>query len=311
MDKGVCSEQVRDTFGDQNTTLVAVRAADGGPLFRPNILEAIDGVCAAFEDAMNDYEVAVKCLTSVPIMEARPVGGARVVVARDEFPMTPAEALHFQQLVLQLEFARGDVVDRAMGGRVTYIHLAHSSFEGVDLRGIFERQKTAGGGVLEMVMDDGRGSRADYVAIAQDGPSSGVLVGLYDAGEDGALKEPFHLLALERFQLAVELEPRVVQTFTVADDIKLVRRGLHKGLPGEAYIPPGRAEVSQLLLALSMAPAGNLFGPRLDSRERVGLLRINLSVMSPEQHRRLARKLDAALARSLPVGASGFLCLDD
>ncbi|HCP44920.1 MAG TPA: hypothetical protein DIU15_02675 [Deltaproteobacteria bacterium] len=311
MDKDNCSERVRETFGDQTTTLVAISAADQGPLFRPQILEAVDRVCEAFEDEMTDYEVAVKCLTSVPIMEARPVGGARVLVAREEFPFSPADAIHFQQLVLQLEFSRGDVVDRRLGGKVTYIHLPHASFDGVSLTSIFDAQAEAHQGVLEMTIDDGTTDPEDYTRVAQDGPSAGVLVGLYDAGEDGALKEPSHLLALERYQLAVEAEPKVVQTFTIADDIKMVRRGLHKGLPGEAFIPPARPEVSQLLLALSLAPSGNLFGPRMDSQERVGLLRINLAAMDAAQRKKLARKLDAMLARALPAGSSGFLCLDD
>jgi hypothetical protein len=135
-----------------------------------------------------------------------------------------------------------------------------------------------------------------------------VLVGLYDAGEDGGMKEPVHLLALERFQMRAEGLPRVSQTFTVADDLKLVRRGLHKGRPGEDIIPPKRAEVAQLMLALAMSPATAGFGPRLEARERVALLLVEAEAMDRENAARLAKRLDALLQIDNPEGARATLC---
>ena len=310
MAQTACGPTISEAFSDQEMALIAVQAADGGPLFRPHVLEAIDRVCAAFENVTTDDQIAIKCLTTVPIMEARPTG-AQVVVAREAFPLSAAEALHFHALLLQLEFAPGDVIDRLTGTTVSYIHLPRASLEEVDIGLLFDQQVQAETGTLEMALDDGERPIQPYIDLALDGPSSSSLLGLYDAGEDGALKEPRHLLALERFQGLAEAHPKVVQSFTIVDDIKMVRRGLHKGLPAEAYIPAKRAEVAQLLLALSLAPAGNLFGARLDSNERIGLLRLNLSAMSPEERDRIGRRLDAALSRSVEPEATAFLCLED
>lgn len=308
VDRAACRQEVTDAFGDQDASVIAVRAQDGGPLFRPRVLEALDRVCQAFEDEMIDDLVAVKCLTSLPIMEGRPAG-ARVIVARDDFPMTPEAALLFQHLVLQLEFARGDVVD-AGGAAVSFVHLPATSFDGVDVRAVFGRQVAAEAEVLEMVIDDGTTALPEYRRIAGDGPSSRYLVGIFDSGETGGLKEPSSLLAMERFQVAAEASPRVAQTFSIADDLKVVRRGLHKGNLGDAVIPPRRAEIAQLLLALSMAPSASSFGPRMDSQERVALVRVNLAAVLPEGQARLARRLDALLASEAPKGGRAFLCLE-
>ena len=309
VDQASCHQEVTDAFGPQGATLVAVQPTDGGPLFRPHVLESLDRVCQAFEDEMTDDLVAVKCLTNLPIMEGRPAG-TRVVVARDEFPLTVEDALWFQRLVLQLEFARGDVVDSG-GGMVGFIHLPDASFEGVDLRAVFEQQVEAEGGTLQFALDQGLPEqREPYRAIAGDGPSSRYLVGLFDSGEEGGMKEPIALQAVDRFQAAAEALPRVSQTFAITDDLKLVRRGLRKGNPAEALIPPKRSEVAQLLLALSMSPAGSAFGPRLDTTEQVALLRINLAAMPREAGARLGRRLDQLLVREARPGGRAFLCLE-
>ncbi len=309
VDRASCRQEVTEAFGPQGATLVAVRPKDGGPLFRPDVLESLDRVCRAFEDEMTDDVVSVKCVTNLPIMEGRPAG-TRVVVARDELPFTMDDALWFQRLVLQLEFARGDVVD-AGGGAIGFIHLPEASFEDVDLAAIFAAQVEAEAATLEMVLDQGLPEQRDaYRAIAGDGPSSRYLVGLFDSGEEGGMKEPPALQALERFQAAAEALPRVSQTFAITDDIKLVRRGLRKGNPAEAYIPPKRSEVAQLLLALSMSPAGSAFGPRLDSGEQVALIRINLAAVPKEAEARMGRRLDQLLAGETRPGGRAFLCLE-
>ena len=94
------------------------------------------------------------------------------------------------------------------------------------------------------------------------------------------------------------------------DVVKLVRRGLHRGIVSEAFIPPVRAEVSQLLLALSMSPQDGGFGPTMDSRERVAILRINLKSVGPEQKRNVTKSLERLLSHQLQPGARAFLCLD-
>jgi len=307
MNQAACNDEILDAFGPQGSSLVVLEPRDRGPLFRPDHLAALDRICQSFEDAMVDDLVIVKCLTNLPIMEGRP-GGARVVVARDELPMELSEALHFQQLVLQLEFATGDVID-STGGFAAFIHLPEASFEGVDLHAIFKEQAAKEAEWFQLAWDSGTQQEAvTYREVAGGGPSASYLVGLFDAGEAGALKNPESLFALERFQKAAEAHPKVAQTFTIVDDLKMVRRGLHRGNPSEAYIPTRRAEIAQLLLAQSMSPAAGAFGPRVDSTERVALVRVNLSASGPAQRARVAQRIDKLLqAEQLPQGRA-FLC---
>jgi len=311
MTRAECQQEISQSFGPQKSALIAVRARDGGPLFRTQILEAVDRVCEAFEDEALDDERAVKCLTTVPIMYPSAMG-ARVLVARDELPFTLAQSLDFHNLVLQLEFARGDVVDPRTGGMATYIHLPLENFEPEAIRKVFGEQSRNESSTLTMELDDAtQETPRSYQQLAAGGPSSSAFFGLYDSGKDGGLKEPSTLMALDRFQVSAEALPRVAQTFTIADVVKLVRRGLHRGMVGEAFIPPMRAEISQLLLALSMSPNDGGFGPTMDSRERVAILRINLGTIGPEQKRRLGQTLERLLARQVQPGARAFLCFEE
>jgi len=283
---------------------VALRPRDGGGVFRPDVLEALDRVCVAFEDAQIDHDVMTKCLTNVPLMEARP-GGARLVLPRDELPVDGPGALRIQSLMMELEFAPGDVVDAS--GTRSYIHLNRGMFDGVDLRAAFEAQ-VAAEPTLEMAIDLEPGDLQTYRKVAGAGPSSAAILGLLDTGEDGGIKEPAALHALDRFQAVAEGIPRVAQSFTIVDDIKVTRRGLRRGNPAEAIVPPKRSEVAQLLLAMSMAPTGDMFGPRIDSAQRVALVRVNLMPTTAEARRRIAKRLEDALAVEAPEGARTLLC---
>lgn len=307
MERASCGEEIVESFGVQQASVIVLRPRDRGPLFRPDHLAALDRICQAFEEEMSDDLVIVKCLTNLPIMEGRP-SGAHVVVAREELPMTLDEALHFQQLVLQLEFARGDVVDPS-GSAATFIHLPHASFDGVDLRALFEHHAAIEAEWFQMAFDGGGpGDATVYREIAGNGPSSSYLVGLFDAGEAGSLKNPESLYALDRFQTAAESLPKVAQSFTIVDDLKVVRRGLHRGNPAEAYVPNKRAEIAQLLLAQSMSPAAGAFGPRIDSTERVALVRVNLAASSREGRQRMARKIDRLLQQEVLPEGRAFIC---
>ncbi len=306
MDPATCSQEIRQVFGPQDWAIVALRAKDKQSLFRPEILEALDRVCAGFEDAAVDDELSVKCMTNLPIMEGRPTG-TRVVIGRDDLPMSPARAVHFGVLVGQFEFARGDIIDKATGSSTTYFHLPLSSFDGVDLVAKAAQLATQEEALLDLAMDQDGNAGGPFRRIAGNGPSFHYLVGLYDSGNDGGIKEPATLLAMERFQEVAESLPKVAQTFSIADDLKTVRRGLHRGDPAQAVIPLARGEVSQLLLALSLNQAGN-FGPRMDSAERVAVLRVNLASASAEQRRKTTRHLTSHLAAQVLPGHRAFLC---
>jgi hypothetical protein len=309
MDASGCAQEIRDTFGEQRSAVLAIRPVDGGPLFRAPILEAVDRVCQAFEGAMTDDAVHTKCLTNVPLMESRP---DRVVVLTGHglMPISEGNVARFHTLVMQFEFAPKDIVDPA--GSATYIHLPAPSYEGVDLAAIAAAQARAEAGLLAIALDQGRPEeREAYAAVAGGGaPSADYFVGLYDTGTEGGLKEPEPLLALERFQGAAEALPRVAQTFTFADDLKVVRRGLHKGNPGDAVIPPTRREVAQLLVSMGLSGAATAFGPRLDSQERIALIRVNLQAGPPEQKERLGWRLDQLLQQQVLPGHRAFICLE-
>jgi len=308
MDRATCRQEITDAFLPQEMALVALRPVDGGTVFRSEILEALDRVCVAFEDEQTDYELATKCLTSVPLMESRKSGPPPQIMIRDELPApNETEDHRLETVARDLEFGTGDVLNES--GLIAYIHLPLVSFEGVDLAALFEAA-TKKEPLLEAAIDLGRAEdRQTYARVAEDGPSSRSVVGLYDAGEDGALKDVVHLQALEAFQERAESLRTVAESFTVVDDIKTVRKGL-KGGKDEAYaLPKARAETAQILLALSMSPAAR-YGPRIDGRERVALIRVNLTSVTDEQYTRSVRRLEVFLAQETPEGATAFLCTD-
>jgi len=310
MTRAECRQEIDDNFGPQRSALIAVQAQDSGPLFRSEVLEALDRVCAAFEEEALDDLRAVKCLTTVPIMYSSAMG-TRVLIARDELPFTTQQSLDFQTLVHQLEFARGDVIDPKTGALVSYIHLPLENYSEGVIQSTFDLLRENEKGTLLMELDPGSGRASPaYQRLAAGGPSSAMLIGLYDSGQDGGLKEPSTLLAIDRFQTAAEHHPRVAQSFSIADVIKLVRRGLHRGIVTEALIPLARSEVSQLLLALSMSPNDGGFGPTMDSRERVALLRVNLAAQSPELQRVTVQSVERSLERHIQPGARAYLCRD-
>lgn len=306
MDLGRCREEVEALFGPQDAAVVALRAVDGGPLFRPEILPAIDAACRAFEDAATDTTLRAKCLSSVPLMD---LGSPRATLhtIREALPLAPHDVPRLQRLLLEVEFAVADLVDPTLTR--TFVSLPRSSYEGVDLHKLVETAVDASEGVLTAALDDGsEPSATSFRRFSPDGASASVVLGLYDAGEDGGLKEPEHLRALERFQLRAEATPRVAETFTVADDLKLIRRGLKKGIVGEAVLPRDKQEAAQLLLALGLVPGATDFGVRIDTSERVGLIRVHLSAGDRESQDRLAARLEGVLVQEAAPGARVMLC---
>jgi hypothetical protein len=122
------------------------------------------------------------------------------------------------------------------------------------------------------------------------------------------MKEPVHLLALERFQVRAEAHPHVTETLTLADDLKLVRRGLRKGIPVEAILPATRTEAAQLLLALAMAPGAAELGVHVDGNERVAIVRVELSSLDDPERALLGARLEAILVQEAADGARALLC---
>jgi len=309
MDRATCQSEINEAFLPQDMAVFALRPADGGTVFRSEVLEAIERVCTAFEDEQTDFELAVKCLTSVPLMESRKNAPPRQIMIRDELPAPSEPTDHRLETATRgLEFATGDVISE--DATVAYGHVPLVSFDGVDLRAIFA---TALGAepLLTGAIDTGAPEDVEpYVALAGDGPGARAIIGLYDAGMDGALKEPVHLQALEAFQARAEGLKTVAETFTVVDDLKVVRKGLRGGNQEAYTLPKARPEAAQLLLALTMSPAAK-YGARIDGRERVALIRVNLSSLNDAEYARTVRKLEQFLGAETAEGATAFLCTDN
>lgn len=309
MEQASCAQEVRDAFLPQEQAVLALATRDGGTLWRADVLTALDGICEGVEDEQTDYEIAVKCITSISLMEARKGVPPRMVVLRDEMPLDPdADLMRLKELGTSLEFSLRDTID-ATGTRA-YVHMPLASFDGVDIPSLVSSllgEQEVLDGALHM---PGTEVPEGYQEVAADGPTAHAIVGLYDAGVDGGLKDPVHLAVLERVQQRAETLRNVAQSFTIVDDLKVTRQGLKGGRDEMFALPTSKAETAQLLLALSMSPATRL-GPRLDGRERVGLMRVNLGVTTADQRRRIARKLDGFLAQETPEGARAFFCRDE
>lgn len=308
MDRAACSDEIRDAFFPQEHAVLVLVPKDRGSLWRSEVLEAIDGICLEIEDAQTGWDISPRCITAVPLIEPRTGAPPRMVVLRDEFPLnTPAALDRARALATSLEFALGDTLDAA-GTRV-FVHLPLVSFEGLDVSSLTDLL-LADHPSLDGAIDlPGTPSSDTFRALVGDGPTARGVVGLYDAGVDGGLKEPDHLAAIQRFQDKAEGLKLVAQSFSVVDDLKVTRQGLRGGKDEAFSLPASRTEAAQLLLALSMSPATAL-GPRIDGRERVGLLRVNLRQVSDEQATRIVRKLEAFLAQETLQGARAFLCTE-
>jgi hypothetical protein len=308
MDRATCGDEIRDAFFRQDFGVLVLAPADEGSLWRGDVLQAVDAVCAGLEDVQTGWDISPRCITAVSLMETHKGGPPRMVILRDEFPLRgPDDERRVAGLATSLEFAIGDTVDRE--GTRTFVHLPLVSFEGVDLastvKGLLEAQPSLRGALDLPAVPTSEA----FVTLAQGGPSARGIVGLYDAGVDGGLKEPEHLAAIQRFQERAEGLRAVTQSFTIVDDLKVTRQGLRGGRPEAFSLPTSRAETAQLLLALSMSPATRL-GARIDGRERVGLLRVNMSAVADDQARRTVRKLASILAQETPDGARSLLCTD-
>lgn len=86
---------------------------------------------------------------------------------------------------------------------------------------------------------------------------SGVFsVEIYLKGEEGSMKEPDVLRAMERFRERVTAYQDVKKVLSLADQVKMVNRELENGKPEEYRIPESRELVAQELFLLSLSRKG-------------------------------------------------------
>jgi uncharacterized protein len=76
---------------------------------------------------------------------------------------------------------------------------------------------------------------------------------LIEGGEEGAIKDPKVLSAMEATQRFLESQPHVGKTLSLADFVRRINRAMHADDPGYDRIPESRELVAQYLLAYSLS----------------------------------------------------------
>ena len=125
---------------------------------------------------------------------------------------------------------------------------------------------------------------------------------LIEGGGPDSVLEPAVLRALEATQRELERSPRITQTQSLADLVKMMNRAFHDGDEARFRIPDTRPEVAQLLLLLSMSDDRG--GLDLFANEEYSCARISsrmTTVPSPEL-RRLIAGINSFTAGVFPEG---------
>ena len=120
--------------------------------------------------------------------------------------------------------------------------------------------------------------------------------------DDDAVLDPDALRAIEKTQRRLEAEPFITHTQSLADLVKMMNRAMHEDDPAYDRIPDTRAEVSQLLLLLSLSDDRG--GLDLFTDESYSYTRISArmtTVPSPEV-RRIIGEVNAFAAAQFPPG---------
>ncbi len=90
-----------------------------------------------------------------------------------------------------------------------------------------------------------------------DSRLSGIFsVELYLKGDEGSMKDPTVLRAMERFRDTVMKDDHVKKVLSLADQVKMINRELHGGDQSEYRIPDSRNLVAQELFLLSLSRKG-------------------------------------------------------
>jgi hypothetical protein len=149
-----------------------------------------------------------------------------------------------------------------------------------------------------------------YREVAGHGPSSDVVLVSFTVREDAetSLKTPEFLAALQASQRRLEGLTGVVGTYSVADDLMLTRRVVHKGDPGAYVLPHKQVEVVQLLLLYQMSGHAAEFGERIADGGEVTVMRVALTAMDDETRAEVVARIAQTLAIGFPEGVEARLC---
>jgi len=305
-DEGSCLTGIEEAFGPQRFHVVAMHPVVGGVLFTPSLLEAVDRVTAELEAAQGPIELAVKSITTVPLMR-RTATGAEMELIRDNLPTDEQGALRYRDMLLSYEFATGDTLNAPASS--TFVYLPVGNFAGADVDALVEATRA---GVLDelLVAVDGTpgADRALYREVAEGGPSADALWVVYTGPEAGAIKEPAFLRAQQAQQGLLEALPAVAGTYGLADDVKLARRAIHKGDPAAYVLPEKRAEVSQLLMLYDMSGNAEAYGRRVSGDGGSTLLRVHLRVLDAAARDEALEQVRRITGQGLPEGFEATVC---
>ena len=283
-----CAQDIAYVFGDQPVAVVALSAPDRGLIIRPEILAAIAEVTQELELEALAGGRQVRSITNVPIGIPKPGGRVAFTTFGEELD-APLTRIHILRDNLRsIEFSRNDVID--IPGLTAYIHLPLEAFPD-GIHDILNTLGAAMAGRLIMAADPGpEQDRKTFLEIAGSGPGSPHIDIIVSAPAELDFKDPQALRALEALQARIEAVPEVAQTFSVVDDVKMVRRNTHDGSAGWGVIPDRRAEIGQLLTLFELSGNAENFGRRMTPDAKQAILRINLTPIDDAIRLELAQR---------------------
>jgi predicted RND superfamily exporter protein len=118
---------------------------------------------------------------------------------------------------------------------------------------------------------------------------------LIEGGEEGAVKDPKVLSAMEAAQRFLESQPHVGKTLSLADFIRRMNRAMHADEPGYDRIPESRELVAQYLLAYSLSGDLEDLDSYVDDRYRSANILVLLKSDSTAYTQELISKLKTVL----------------
>jgi uncharacterized protein len=118
---------------------------------------------------------------------------------------------------------------------------------------------------------------------------------LIEGGEDGAIKDPRVLDAMEATQRFLEAQPHVGKTLSLTDFIRRMNRAMHADDPAYDRIPESRNLVAQYLLAYSLSGELEDLDSYVDDRYRSANILVLLKTDSTAYTQELISKLKTTL----------------
>jgi predicted RND superfamily exporter protein len=144
--------------------------------------------------------------------------------------------------------------------------------------------------------------RQDFDAVNQLLTGAVPIYVVLDGSKEGTFREPEALRTVERLQKRIESLPGVTSVVSVADLIKIARRAMEGGAPGEARIPDTRGELAELMF---MVPKEKLRSFATSNHSSVNLL-VRTDRLGSAALRELEDAIRGVLAaESLPDGVVG------